>query len=384
MPTYGWVREDAIEGFLAGTETIQAPGLAPSPHFSCPFCSYYADQISDLQDHISDTHPIDRPCLLLNGQECQTDSIVRRGSVFESVNATTGIISIDGAQQRVIKPAAIGAYLSGLQQATVTVTLTNAKQVRAAPVTSSYRLEFRIADASVLQDVEAAFLKHIVERPLSMDTVRDFLDDPRCKGPGADYADGLANYVTGLLIKERPEGQRLTSPLERYRELFGLSLQSLTPLSRPLSTLVCAVIRFAMNDTSGVGNDTGFLELDIAARMLTGPNHPPIAVPDPADINSVSRRRVCPIDHGTGRVIDLAVRMARQTRWSQTLSEECRQVAESASLDTADRQKALALWAVTALRLGISEAARNPLAQLSATYPFSTWAAPCLEQVSKS
>ena len=170
MPTYGWVREDAIEAFLAGTEAIQADAVQPSPHFPCPFCSYYADQISDLQDHISDTHPIDRPCLLFNGQECQTDFIVGRGSVFESVYATSGTISIDGARQRVIKPAAIGAYLSGLQQATAIVTLTNAKQVRAAPVTSSYRLEFRIADASVLQEVEAAFLKHIVEQPLSMDT----------------------------------------------------------------------------------------------------------------------------------------------------------------------------------------------------------------------
>src|SRR6185437_13192331 len=107
-----------------------------------------------------------------------------------------------------------------------------------------------------------------------------------------------------------------------------------------------------MNDTSGVANDTGFLELDIAARMLTGPSHQTIAIPHPSDMEAVSRRRVCPIDHATGRVLDLAVRMARQTRWSQTLSEECRQIAESASLDTADRQKALALWAVTALRLG--------------------------------
>ena len=296
---------------MAGTGHAP-PAIAPSPHFSCPFCTHYADQINDLQDHISDTHPIDRPCLLLNGQECQTDSIVRRGSVFESVNATSGTISMDGTQQRVIKSAAVGAYLSGLQQATVIVTLTNAKQVRAAPVTSSYRLEFRIADASVLQEVEAAFLKHIVEQPLSMDTVRDFLDDPHCKGPGADYADGLAKYVTGLLVKERPDGQRLTSPLERYRELFGLSLQSLSPLSRPLSTLVCAVIRFALNDTSGVANDTGFLELDIAARMLMGPSHRPIAIPNSADVNSISRRRVCPIDHATGRVLDLAVRMARQ------------------------------------------------------------------------
>jgi hypothetical protein len=365
------VKAENDNAFWAATGNIPPPDLTTPSHF-CPFCDYYADEIGVLQDHISDTHPIDRPCLLQNGQECQADHVVRRHSVFASINATSATICVDGTRERAIKPAAVGPHL------------TNSKQVRAAPVSSSYRLVFRITDTSVLQEVEAAFLEHIVEQRLSMDTVRGFLDDRRCKGPGADYADGLAKYVTGLLVKERPDGQHLTSPLERYRELFGLSLQSLSALSRPLSTLVCAIIRFSMNDTSEFGNDTGFLELDIAARMLTGPSYRPLAVYDTTDIDSISRRRVCPIDHATGRVLDLAVRMARQTRWSQTLSEECRQVAESASLDNVDRQKALALWAVTALRLGTSEAALDPLAQLSATYPFSTWAGPCLEKVSKS
>lgn len=381
MPTYGWVREDAIEGFLAGTETVPAPAAAPSPRFSCPFCHFSANEVGGLQDHISATHPIDRPCLFLDDQECQADYIVRRISVLKAINATSAEISTDGSQQREIKPAAITAYLSVLQQANVTLTLTNARQRNAAPVKSTYRLQFRIADTAALKKVEAAFLQHIVDKPLSMDTVRTFLDDPRCKGPGADYADGLAKYVTGLLVKERPDGQFLTSPLERYRELFGLSLQSLAPLSRPLSNLVCAVIRFAMNDTSST-HETEFQELNIAARMLMGPSHHPVMVPASSDMEAISRRPVCPIDHGTGRVIDLAVRMARQTRWSKTLSEECRQVAESAALDTADRQKAIALWAVTALRLGSSEDAVSPLAQLSATYPFSSWANPCLEQAS--
>lgn len=382
MPTYGWVREDAIEGFLAGTETISPPVLPPTPQFSCPFCSYLADQVGALHGHISSAHPIDRPCLLLDGRECQSNQIVRRRHSFKIVNASAATISVDGASQREIKPIAIEVYLSGLRQESVAVVLTNAKQKHATAVTSEYRLAFRIAEGVYLREVEHAFLSQIIDQPLSMTAVRNFLDDVRCKGAGADYADGLAKYVTGVLVKERPEGERITSPFERYRELFGLALQSLEPQSRPLSKLVCALIRFALNDTLHVPPRTGYVELDIAARMLAGPNGSAVEVEQLSQ--TAPRRRVCPVDHGTGRILDLALRMAQQTRWSKTLSEECRQVAESSSLDAADRQKALALWAVTALRLGSANDAVTPLAQISATYPFSTWATPCLERASRA
>jgi hypothetical protein len=91
---------------------------------------------------------------------------------------------------------------------------------------------------------------------------------------------------------------------------------------------------------------------------------------------------ICPIDHGTGRIIDLAVSLSRQERWGPILRDTCRQVAEADSLELVDREKALAMWAVTAWRLGARVEATGPLAQLSATYPFSTWAAACLEEVS--
>jgi hypothetical protein len=89
------------------------------------------------------------------------------------------------------------------------------------------------------------------------------------------------------------------------------------------------------------------------------------------------------VDHGTGRVLDLGVRLSRQERWSPILDEECRQIAEADTLDLMDRQKALALWAVTAWRLEAVNDATEPLARLSATYPFSTWATSCLETLNK-
>jgi hypothetical protein len=300
-------------------------------------------------------------------------------SDFALANVTAAAVEIDGAIHADLGAAALAGKLARLRQGTATISLSNATEASAAPVSTSYRLSFRIADAGTLQAVEHAFQQSLVVRGLSVAAVSDFLADKRCKGAGSDYADGLAKYAMGVLIKERPAGETITSPLARYRELFGSSIESLAPRRRPLAHLLCCIMRFAMNDLSIEASETGFGELDLARAMLKGPRHaPPTALPAPG-----SRRTICPIDHGTARIIDLAVSLSREERWGPVLSEACRQVAEADSLDLMDREKALALWAVTAWRLGAFAEATGPLARLSATYPFSTWAAACLEEVSK-
>jgi hypothetical protein len=189
----------------------------------------------------------------------------------------------------------------------------------------------------------------------------------------------MAQYVLGVLFKERPEGQVIMSPFSKYREMFVSALEALTPHQRPYARFLCAVMRFALNDLSAINPDTGFWELDVATAMLRGPD---FCSNLPARPLMGSRLKACPVDHGTGRILDFAVRMAGQHRWSDGLQEECREIAESGALDNLDRQKALAIWAVTAWRLCAKQAAAEPLAQLSATYPFACWAGPLSERVS--
>jgi hypothetical protein len=285
---------------------------------------------------------------------------------------------VDGEIVKLPSPTEIGRRLAALNWATVEVTLINAAERVAAPVTSTYRMSIRAADAKTLQGVERAFTQWITDQNLSRETIRMFLGDRRCQGNGADYADGLANYAMGVLVKERPEGQDLSSPLARYRELFGASLDNLSSYERPFAKLLCSIIQFALNIISNSVQETGFADLDLASAMLKGPNQ---KLAMTSGLATERRRHACPIDHGTGRILDLATRLARQDRWGPILSEECRQIAESDTLDVMDRQKALALWAATAWRLNAFDNAHAPLAQLSATYPFSTWANACLEAV---
>ncbi|WP_156376025.1 hypothetical protein [Methylobacterium sp. Leaf117] len=293
-------------------------------------------------------------------------------------NATSLSIRIDGMSETTVSEKELGRTLAGLKVGTVKVALANASERLAAPVRANYDLAFQIAAPRALQAVERAFLERMTVNGLTVGTVGEFRADARCQGAASDYATGMAEYVLGVLVKERPHGQSITSALDRYRSLFGSALEKLTPHQRPLPQLLCAVMRFALNQFGTGPLDTGYHELDAATVMLRGPVMGP-AIPMPADIPG--RQAACPMDHGTDWILGLAGRMSRQDRWGPVLRDECRQAAETGTLDIMDRQKALALWALTALRLGAPQEAVEPLAQISAIYPFSIWANACLETV---
>ena len=382
MATFGWVREDGMDAFFEGTDRVPDPGPAPEPTFSCPFCKVVVGDRRALQDHVSDRHRVERPIILLRGSEPSQQKVIRfplRKAEIVTANVMSALVGIDGMPFQTIAWSRLAEQVSGLRQAEVSLILFNNSQVNSAPVTTSYKLSIRIAETRELKEVERAFDEVIMSAPISRASIGRFLADPRSKGAGSEYAAGLADYSLGVLIKERPEAEMLTTPFARYRELYGSAVQRLTDFDRPLARLVGDVIRFAMNDFSRTTTETGFWELDIANGLLKDPSQD---IGSPFDEDAV-RRPVCPIDHATSRILNLAGRMSNQIRWSPILDGECREIASSELLDASDRQKALAIWAVAAWRLNAKQSSIEPLRQISATYPFSTWAEPYLESATQ-
>ncbi len=383
MPTYGWVREDDLEAFYEGTERFPNAGSPSGPIYRCPFCvMMYSDRM-ELQNHVSDEHKVERPALLIRGSEPPRRSTIRTNLVSADVviaNATSATIRIDGRCHNKTSLDDLIKHLSSNSLIEAQVTLLNEIQTNATPVSTTYDLSLRIATVEELRDVERSFADIIMCDQISREVIGRYLEDPRTSGPASEYAIGLAEYALGVLLKERPDTEPLTTPFARYREAYGAALQKLSDFDRPLASLVAGIIRFAMNDFSNVATRTGFWELDLANFLLNDPNVEKLPLMGDRE---VARKPICPVDHGIGQILALAERMSSQERWGPILDEECRKAAISDILDATDRQKALAIWAVSAWRLNAKDCAIEPLRQIAATYPFSNWAEPYLESVTK-
>ena len=382
MPTYGWVQEDASEAFLSATQRVPDPG-GPRPRaYRCPFCSHVAATARALQDHLSGSHTVERPALLVDGREPGLNFVVRehrRPSDYVLANVTAATVSVDGAHPSPVDNGALAALLARLDQSVARITLSNGKLRGAEPVTTNYDVRFRVATPRALDDVDRAFMEHMTLGVPTRESTRRFRQDRRCQGTGADYAEGMAEYVLGTLIKERPHGQAISSPLDSYTEAFTAALQKLGPHRRALPHLLCCVMRFALNQFGTGPVSSGYAELDAAMELLRGPTTMPAPVPEaPAD-----RVRACPIDHGTDRLLTLTVSMSRKDRWSPVLRGECLQVASDPALVLPDRRKAEAVWALTALRLNAHQEAEEPLSRIAAVHPFDEWASPSLAMVTK-
>jgi hypothetical protein len=143
-------------------------------------------------------------------------------------NVTTAEIEIDGGGRNPIPVRELARALSRIKQGEVSLTLTNASQIKATPVSTSYEISFRIADGDKLKHVELAFSDKVMSTTLTRASIDKFLNDPRCRGTGSDYADGLANFAMGILLKERPTSEHLTTPFARYRESYGSALRVLS------------------------------------------------------------------------------------------------------------------------------------------------------------
>lgn len=369
-----WVYDDAREAYQANTETVPAPGGKAPVNFVCPFCSSIFSDFSSMQRHASSQHQLRRPLLMWLGQDVGRERKITTPGRFEIANCTEAFVSVDRAAEEAIEVARLKALLGSATNASIRVRLENRPDKRMMTAVSRYRLEFRIADTEALSEVEEAFTEHLVEAVPNPDRIRIFLEDPRCSGVGEEYASGLYAYVHALLLKEGTGGNGLISDYALHTERFGECLQKLEGLDRKLARSVCSLVRLIRNDLSGDG-DPGLGQIGVAYDMLRGP-----------DVYAASLRRsvsageqpLCPVDHGTSRIIALANRLADADRWSPMLQAECRTAAMDILLHPDDHRKVFAYWAVTALRLGDRGAARYALQQIAGIYPFAGWASAAL------
>ncbi|OBQ82988.1 hypothetical protein [Mesorhizobium sp. WSM3873] len=371
-----WIYEDSQEAVYSNTEKVPPPGGRAPLNFVCPFCDAVYTNFPAMQRHATSQHRLQRPALLWNGYEVGGDrKIVSHGS-FAVTSCTTASIAIDGTAAKSILTSELPTVLDSAVNSVIRVWLENRPDKKMAPAVSAYRLEFRIPDQDSLSSVEAAFRHHVVRSTPTPDTIRIFLEDPRCAGVASEYAAGLYAYVHALMLKERLNNSALFSAYAMHSERFGEALQKLEQVDRKLASMICTIVRLMRNDISG-RVDSAQGNIGIAYAMLRGP----MGMASMKGFgSSAQNERLFPVDHGTSRVIALASRLAAAERWSELLEDECRSFSSSDIFPIDDRRKIFAYWAVTALRLGCRKAARYPLQQIANIYPFDQWAADALAE----
>jgi hypothetical protein len=382
LPTYSSIYEKSRDAWYENAERVP---LRSSPRVSvyrCPFCAAILSAVAELERHLSAVHTIGRPFLMLGGHEPSRHQVLRvpvkRSDVYLA-NSTTVDICVDNDRNESLQPSEAARKLSTFRQEDVVIRVANSK-ANMAVVSGTYQLSFRVASIESLRGVEAAFSHSIADSALSVAAVTAFLQDPRCGQSGADYAESLAAFALAILRKEDTNSTLLSTPFHLYRGNYVKAAHGLRDVPRRFAQLVAKLARFALNDFSVEPVETGYRELDLAYLFFRDPKSR-VSPRWPEDARV--KHRICPVDHGTARTLDFTVRMSGQERWSSVLLDECRSFVESDALDSADRQKAAAVWALSAWRLGAKQDAVEPLRLIAGIYPFKQWAERYLDTVTR-
>lgn len=373
-------REDLLTAFFERTQT-EIPRSRPPLH-SCPFCYAGFDDRSALLKHLSVQHRGERPILRISGRELAGNAIIRQSihsDDIEILNCTSINIKKNGDVRPDQRPDILSDWLVRETDAVVEVKLVNKFDPAAAAITQAYRLTLTIPDNTALDAVDRDFRELLARDALDMSDIGRFLNRPSAQGTARGYADALASYVRGVLVKNGTGGATL--PVDEAYDLYGAAQETLSEFRRPLPIVICGVIRFASNNFSPTEKATGFHRLDRCVSVLaSAAGHTPPATPNSqGDAASVTGRTIalCPVDQALDAILDLV----GQSGAASISQENCRRALEQPRLTALDEAKIYALHALAALRSNAADEARGSLRWLRNQYPFGAWASRELDKL---
>ena len=221
-------------------------------------------------------------------------------------NCTSARLRINGRAPIDIPSTRVGRLLASEVNSIVELDLENKFDASAEPVRQLYHITIRVPQKHALDNVDRAFVQHLGTAAPHMAQVSNFLEDPRSAGIVREYADALAAYVRGVLIKDQDRATGVTLRPAEARDLYGDALGRLQSFRRLLPNVVCGLIRFAMNDFSLSEHATGVSRLDRIVTFLAplvGRDGPVIQrISHSATVRTIA---LCPVDHGVDRVLRL-------------------------------------------------------------------------------
>lgn len=382
--TLGWIFEGDRDRFLSALDPTTPPGPA-LPSFQCPFCKECFPDREQLSSHVELVHVVNRPFVLIAGAEPGAEGVIRPRVATPSVetfNCTELAAGFDGESIRPIRAAALARRLARVRRGTLRLRLTNLGDGLVQSVVQEYRLKVLAPDETDLADADGLFLKRLGAGGVNLENVGLFYETTR-DSIATEYAEALADYVRGVLLKDGDMQTGVSTHLHHYHDVHNRALNVLRAFDRPLAKLLCALMRFGLNDFSRWSEVTGFARLDHAYSLLGAlaeyNGKPANEMAQPASVST--QVFVCPVDIDTDTVTRLARQATELPRWGSAAEEQFSALAERPSLDSFDRAKIRALWAVAALRLNADMSARRALMLLDGDPTFGAWASRNLQRI---
>ena len=373
-------REDLLTRYYERTQRLVSRP-AP-PQYFCPLCRESFESKAERNDHLSSAHRGARPVLLIRGREPAGNETIRQAVQPEDIefaNCTSVRILRNGATALTDRSSGdLRNRIAGETDAAIECELIHDFDPVANPIVQRYRLTLCVPDWRALDAVDRTFRKTLARDAPHISDVERFLGWDCVKGTARDYADALASYVLGVLVKDGTGGATL--PPGEAANLYGKALETLRDFHRPLPRVICGLVRLESNDFSFAGEMTGFRRLDNCNAALgppAGVTGPELDEDDAGEPLAGPMVPLCPIDRTLDRILDLAA----PDRVRCAVLEDYRQETGRPGLTSNDRVKIHALHALAALRRNAAGEAREQLRRLRNTYPFDNWAARELDRL---
>ena len=276
-------------------------------------------------------------------------------------------------------PEDLSALIVNETNTVLEIDLFNKFDLSAEPINQFYRLSLRVPDKTALDAVDRAFVRILASETVDISDVDRFLRQRSTQGAVREYADALASYVRGVLVKDGRGGSTL--PFSESEGLYGSALETLQSFRRPLAYVVSSLVRLTSNDFTLAEERTGFGRLDRCHAVLAPTighylSRPPENEAD-AEWRAERTIALCPVDQG----LDTVLRLADRFKDQHISLTEYRQALELPRLTRRDRAKICALHALTALKSSAAFEAREALRQLRNEYPFEAWASRELDKL---
>lgn len=211
------------------------------PVYPCEHCRKNFDSADDYLAHRVQSHPSKEPALLVRGEKAPrvTPMRIRTRLNADDVQFTPDCERawINGTE---CGQSAVGRKLSSITDGTMQVKLAN------KDTDATFTLRFKIPCERDLDAVDQIFDGLRCGKRLdrgAMDKFDSCIRDREHKSPKAAecYADGISEYLYGVLAKERRE---TTLPYKAYPEQWNQSAEKLRHYDRPLARIIRALIAF--------------------------------------------------------------------------------------------------------------------------------------------